>query len=158
MDSKGVNFSPLQGYQVGQNTPKANRAKNRTPSSGFAEHLQGAMDAATSQRIDDRLEVVQRQVGMTVNSDSRPNLDEQRRQLWDAAVQLESLFLHQLVSSMQRTIPRGEGILSESKAEEIFRGMLDEEWAELMAKSGSTGLAKLLYDQLVESLEDGLKD
>ncbi|NMB25296.1 MAG: hypothetical protein GX986_07180 [Firmicutes bacterium] len=138
--------------------PLDNTAKSQSVSSVFADHLQGAMDAAISRRVDDQLEVVQRQAGFGIKADNGPSLEEQRRQLWDAAVQLESLFLNQLVSTMQRTIPRGEGILSESKAEEIFRGMLDEEWAELMAKSGDTGLAKLLYDQLAQSLEDGPKD
>ena len=58
---------------------------------------------------------------------------------------------------MQRTVPRDEGILKRSQAEELFQGMLDEELAKIMAESGETGLARSLYQQLVQSLEEKQK-
>ncbi len=148
-----VRLDIAAGLQANYGTPKRSEGQRQPASGAFAEHLQDAMDTAAVRKLEQRLENVERGVGLTLKADSNPaSLQEQRQQLWDAALQLESLFVHQLVSAMQRTIPRGEGILAESKAEEIFRGMLDEQWSELIAESGDTGLARLLYEQLAQSL------
>ncbi|NLJ68815.1 MAG: metalloendopeptidase, partial [Firmicutes bacterium] len=85
------------------------------------------------------------------------DLEKQKQQLRQASQELEAIFLQQMISVMQRTVPRDEGILKRSQAEELFQGMLDEELAKIMAESGETGLARSLYQQLVQSLEEKQK-
>ena len=155
MRNHGIGALPNVNQGPGQKTARPRGAQDNPGQNSFAAHLEGAVEAVFAQRIEERLGTIQRQASFNINTKHKPTLEEQKKQLWDAALELESVFLNQLVSAMQRTIPRGDGVLSASKAEEIFQGMLDEEWAELMAKSGDSGLAKLLYDQLVISLEEG---
>lgn len=122
----------------------------------FAEHLQGALDAAAAERLDRQIQVIKHKAGLvegvSTEEQRSSGLEQQKEQLWEAALELEALFLQQMISAMQRTVSRGGGVFAPSKAEELFRGMLDEQWAELMAESGDIGLARSLYDQLVESL------
>lgn len=124
--------------------------------SSFAQHLEGAIDAAAVERLDQRMENIKQKAGLarsvSLEEQREVSLEKQQEQLREAALDLEALFLQQLVSAMQRTVPREDGVFGQSKAEELFRGMLDEEWANLMAKSGDIGLARDLYDQLVQSL------
>lgn len=124
--------------------------------SSFAQHLEGAIDAAAVERLDQRMENIKQKAGLarsvSLEEQREVSLEKQQEQLREAALDLEALFLQQLVSAMQRTVPREDGVFGQSKAEELFRGMLDEEWANLMAKSGDIGLARNLYDQLVQSL------
>ncbi|KJS19419.1 MAG: hypothetical protein VR72_18715 [Clostridiaceae bacterium BRH_c20a] len=72
---------------------------------------------------------------------------EDDAKLMDASQQLESVFIHQMISQMRATIPEG-GLLGKSQGEEIFQDMLDEKYAENISKAGGMGLAKILYDQL----------
>ena len=122
----------------------------------FAQCLEGAMDAVAVERLDQRIENIEQKAVMardvSLEEQREVSLEKQKEQLWDAALDLEALFVQQLISAMQRTVSREDGVFGQSKAEELFRGMLDEEWANLMAKSGDIGLARDLYDQLVESL------
>ncbi|NLA58042.1 MAG: hypothetical protein GX855_03945 [Firmicutes bacterium] len=128
----------------------------KAASEPFAQALQGAVDAAAARRLDTRLETVQRKAHLPGHGvgDEGPDLEKQKQQLWQASQELEAIFLQQMVSAMQRTVPRDEGVIQRSQAEELFQGMLDEELAKVMAESGEMGLAKALYQQLVQSLEE----
>ena len=49
---------------------------------------------------------------------------------------------------MRKTVGEG-GLLNKGNGEEIFEGMLDEEWSKKLAgKSGPGGLSEMLYRQL----------
>ena len=147
--------------------PPANPLNSRKPSSGqesgvqaapgtFAQELQGALNAAAAKRLDTRIETVQRKASLAGQGalDEAGNLEKQKQQLWQASQELEAIFLQQMVSAMQRTVPRDDGVLKRSQAEELFQGMLDEELAKVMAESGEMGLARTLYEQLVQSLDE----
>lgn len=81
-----------------------------------------------------------------------------RESLHSATKEFESIFVYQMVSAMRRTVGDG-GLIRKSNAEQIFEGMLDEEWSRKMAgRHGSRGLAALLYRQLSRQMgldEDG---
>ena len=69
-----------------------------------------------------------------------------------AAKEFESIFVYQMISAMRKTIGDG-GFIKKSNGQEIFEGMLDEEWGrKLAAKSGPRGLSEILYQQLSRQL------
>jgi flagellar protein FlgJ len=82
--------------------------------------------------------------------------DEQKtalKHLHVAAQQFESLFVNMLFKSMRDASPQtsisGEKL---SPAETTFTEMLDEKRSEALAQTGSFGIAKVLEDQLKESV------
>ena len=66
--------------------------------------------------------------------------------------EFESIFLYQMISAMRKTVGEN-GFLPKSHGQEIFEGMLDEEWSKKLAgTNGRAGLAELLYQQLSRQL------
>ncbi|MDQ2865190.1 MAG: rod-binding protein [Candidatus Eremiobacteraeota bacterium] len=68
--------------------------------------------------------------------------------LHDAAAQFEGVFLQMVMDAMNKTVPKDSIFGKESASEETWRGMLSDQQAQAIAKSGSMGIAKLLEDQL----------
>lgn len=67
---------------------------------------------------------------------------------WEVAQQFEAMFTHEMVKAMRKTIPEAEKDTSGS-GRDVFEGMLDEQYAGLMAHhSGSRGLAMNVYREL----------
>lgn len=64
----------------------------------------------------------------------------------------EGVFLNQMVSAMRKTAPRN-GYIKESYGEQVFQGMLDQEYANKIADSEELGLSKLIYEQLLRTAE-----
>lgn len=69
------------------------------------------------------------------------------KQLREAANQFEALFIFQTMQRMRATVMKG-GLLEEGMGEQIFRGMLDQEYSIKMAEAGNLGLAELVYEQM----------
>ncbi|MGK5090167.1 rod-binding protein [Bdellovibrionota bacterium FG-2] len=65
-----------------------------------------------------------------------------------AAEGMESMFINHMMSAMRQTIPKNDMDL-ESPASNIYRGMLDSEYAQKAAQVGGIGLA----DQIIAYLE-----
>src|SRR5690625_4842914 len=76
-----------------------------------------------------------------------PNASNEDAALRQAAVDFESLFIHQLLRTMRQATPRSE-LLPSSMARDVFEGMLDEELANITASAGGIGLADMLMAQL----------
>jgi len=74
---------------------------------------------------------------------------QQRRQaIRQAAKEFESVFMYQVVKAMRQTVASG-GLIEKGAGEEVFEGMLDEEWAKrLSARGGPSSLSEVLYRQL----------
>ena len=72
--------------------------------------------------------------------------------LHTAATQLEGVFLDMLFSAMRETVPQQTIFGKESNAEQTFQSMLDEQRSQQMAQSGSFGIAKVLEEQLKQSV------
>lgn len=75
--------------------------------------------------------------------------DEAMREgLRAASKEFEAIFVYQMISAMRQTI--GENtMMPKSNGEEIFEGMLDEEWSKKLAgTNGPGGLSEILYRQL----------
>lgn len=77
--------------------------------------------------------------------------DKNEEELRKACQQLESVFLNQILQSMRATIPKSD-FLGQSFATDTFESMLDEEYAKEISKTGSTGLAEIIFRQLSQKL------
>ena len=74
------------------------------------------------------------------------------QRLHAAATQLEGVFLNMLFSAMRETVPKESIFGKESNAEETFQTMLDDQRSQAVAQSGSFGIAKVLEEQLKQSV------
>jgi len=68
--------------------------------------------------------------------------------LHDAATQFEGVFLEILMNAMQDTVPQQSIFGQEDSSEQTWQGMLNDDRAQAIAKSGSFGLGQQLENQL----------
>jgi flagellar protein FlgJ len=71
---------------------------------------------------------------------------EQAR-LKEACRDFEAIFLKQMLSAMKKTVDKSE-LINGGMAEDIFEDMLYDEYSKIMSKTGSFGLADLMFRQL----------
>lgn len=67
--------------------------------------------------------------------------------LKDTTQEFESLFIKMMLDAMHETLNPKEGLLYGGKGEEIFKDMLNTEYAQQMAREGSFGIADTMYDE-----------
>ena len=78
--------------------------------------------------------------------------EAQREALREASRQFEAVFLNQMLKAMRETVGDG-GLIEKSQGEEVFQGMLDEEWSKSLAgRHGSRELSEMLYRQLARQM------
>lgn len=75
---------------------------------------------------------------------------EENPELRKVAKQFEAVFLNQMIGAMRKTVTPG-GLIPESNAERVFKGMLDSENAQRMADSEQIGLSQIIYDHLLRT-------
>lgn len=75
-----------------------------------------------------------------------------KKKLYESCQELESVFLNKVYEAMRNTIPDG-GLIEKSFAMKTFESMLDQEYAKQSSKTGTVGLAEILYKQLSASLD-----
>jgi flagellar protein FlgJ len=73
--------------------------------------------------------------------------DQEQERLRGACQQFEAVFLAQLLHKMRETVPE-DPLLGDSRAKDIYYGMLDWELAQQMARIQSVGIAETLFRQL----------
>lgn len=87
---------------------------------------------------------------------AQPQYTPQQKQalerLHTAATQLEGVFLDMLFSAMRQTVPQQSIFGKQSSGEQTFQTMLDEQRSQQMAQSGTIGIAKVLEEQLKQSV------
>ncbi|MEN6459813.1 MAG: rod-binding protein [Syntrophomonas sp.] len=81
--------------------------------------------------------------------DATKQKDKER--LKESCQQLESVFLNQIMQAMRATISKSD-LLGNDFSDDVFQSMLDEEYTKSMSKTGSLGLADIIYKQLSENL------
>jgi len=67
----------------------------------------------------------------------------------EAARQLASLFVYQLLTAMRKTIPES-GLWDGGRAQEIYEQMLDERLSDVIVSTGQFGLAETIRDELLK--------
>ena len=60
--------------------------------------------------------------------------------------EFESIFLHKLLTSMRKTVPKS-GLL-DSFATDMFKSMMDEEISKEMSKNKGMGMGEMIYNDL----------
>jgi flagellar protein FlgJ len=81
-----------------------------------------------------------------------PQQKEALQHLHTAATQFEGVFLDMMFSAMRDTVPQTSIFGKESSTEGTFQTMLDEQRAQQISQSGSLGIAKVLEQQLKDSV------
>lgn len=72
--------------------------------------------------------------------------------LKEACQQFEAYFIKKVFSEM-RNSNNVEGYINESRSEEIFTDMLDDEYSKEISKSDGIGIAKMMYDQMKKDVK-----
>ena len=81
-------------------------------------------------------------IGSTAGYASAQSSDAQK---WQAAQDFEAIFIHQMFKAMRNTVPKDEEM---STGRRIFTEMLDEQIANTASRTGSFGLANIIYREL----------
>lgn len=79
-------------------------------------------------------------------------LDKTHAGLMKAAQGFESYFVDEMLKEMRKTVPKDELFGDGADEEDIFQDMSDQAVADSMAKTGSFGIANMLYSQLSKGL------
>ena len=110
------------------------------PGESMLKHLRPEKEA---------LDVVNMKAGRLTSSNSAKAEDEQIR---EAAQEFESVFLFQMLKQVRNSIHKEEeGLMNGGMGEEMFTGLLDEEYASVMAKTNSSGLTDMIYKQMART-------
>jgi flagellar protein FlgJ len=83
---------------------------------------------------------------------------QQRESLKKACQGFESYFVDQMMKEMRKTIPKTDVFGDDSSQEEMFRDMSDQALADKVSKSGSFGIADMMYRQLSKNIPDDSQD
>lgn len=78
------------------------------------------------------------------------NKPAENPELKKVAKNFEAIFINQMIGAMRKTVTPG-GLIPESNAERVFKGMLDSENAERMADSEQLGLSQIVYEHLLRT-------
>lgn len=73
--------------------------------------------------------------------------------LWQAAEGVEANFLKEMLRNMRKTVQESPE-MQNNRGYQIFRGMLDDQYAETAAKTQGIGLAELIVRQVLEMQEN----
>lgn len=76
----------------------------------------------------------------------RAQIDKSSK-LYKVSQDFEAIFIKQMLNVMRKSVSK-TGLMDGGMAEEIFEDMLYDEYAQKMAKSGSFGIADMIYRQL----------
>lgn len=74
----------------------------------------------------------------------------EEKQLLEAAMDLEALFVNQMFKSMRNTLNKESDMLYGGMTEDIFSDMLYNEYSTMTSKNTNLGLAKQIYMQLID--------
>ena len=75
-----------------------------------------------------------------------PRIDKSSK-LYKVFQDFEAIIIKQMLNVMRKSVNK-TGLMDGGMAEEIFEDMLYDEYAQNMAKSGSFGIADMIYRQL----------
>lgn len=82
--------------------------------------------------------------------------DRQDAKLKKACTDFESLLVYQMLSKMRSNVEKST-LFGSGEQEETFQGMLDQEYANNIAKTGSMKIADMLYSQMTTKIQNDTK-
>ena len=83
-----------------------------------------------------------------ITVDNQDNINEIQK----ISEEFEAIFLQFMLKSMRETVPKN-GLIGKGNGEEIFRSMLDSQYAKEMSKQGSSGIARAVRKQLIDMID-----
>lgn len=90
---------------------------------------------------------------MRIDGSAVPSLREtpidRESPLWQAAEGMEANFLKEMLRNMRKTVQEGPE-MKNNQGFQIFRGMLDDHYAETAARTQGIGLAEIIVNQVLE--------
>ncbi len=78
----------------------------------------------------------------------RRQVVDKNSELYKACVDFESLFIKQMLDVMRKTVHRENDMLGGGLSQDVFEGMLYDEYAKKMAATAGFGLAETVYRQV----------
>ena len=75
---------------------------------------------------------------------------QRNKDIKEASVQLEAIFLKMMYGEMWKTVPKDE-LFGDDNAMDIWRDMYHDELSKHMAQNGGIGLQDLIYQQLTKT-------
>lgn len=106
------------------------------------------MDRITAQAISTGAMTARKADAGRTNSEA---MAAKQRALKDACQDFEAVLFGQMLSTMRRSVQESN-LLGNSHGERIFQDMLDQEYAKEISRTGTTGLADVLYEELRKGL------
>ena len=91
------------------------------------------------------LQMSEKNLARLRNPSSFGNIDSEKK-IEKVSRDFESIFLHKLLSSMRKTVPKS-GLL-DSFATDMFKSMMDEEISREMSKNKGMGMGEMIYNEL----------
>ena len=76
---------------------------------------------------------------------------QDREKVAELAQQFESIFINMMLQNMRKSVQKSD-LLDGGNAEQIYRSMLDQEYATIMAQQERTGLAEAIERQLLQTM------
>lgn len=77
----------------------------------------------------------------------RPAIDK-NSELYQACQDFEALFIKQMLDVMRKTVHKEDDLLNGGMSQDIFEGMLYDEYAKKMSETAQFGLADMIYRQI----------
>ena len=78
------------------------------------------------------------------------NKAHEHQQLKQASEDFEAIFLETVLKSMRQSVMKS-GFMDGGHAEDLYRSMLDSEYAKSMSGLDQTGLSRIIYQQLLKT-------
>lgn len=82
-------------------------------------------------------------------ADQPDTVQREDRRLLEVCYEMESIFIGNLLKAMRSTVEESD-FFGKSIAKDIFRDMLYDEYAKLMARTDQFGISRQIYDHLRE--------
>jgi flagellar protein FlgJ len=82
------------------------------------------------------------------SSQARKPAIDKNSELYKACQDFEALFIKQMLDVMRKTVHKGDDLLSGGMSQDIFEGMLYDEYAKKMAETAQFGLSDMIYRQI----------
>ena len=113
-----------------------------------AAQMQARFDAAQTQRV---LAQTQADAGKAVSASQRARTPQEKAaamaKLEKVSKDFESIFIGYMLKTMRDAVPKSD-FFGDSREQDIFGSMRDEEMSKNMAKAGGIGIAKIMVEQL----------
>jgi len=119
---------------------------------GGAMNLNRLTSDASWQRMMQRAEQAKAKVEASTGRAHKMDEDE-REELRETCQKFESIFLGYLLRQMRKTVQKSS-FMPETPARKMYMSMFDDEVARSACKGGGTGLSDMIFQSLINSMEE----